>query len=248
MIIDKSLLNAIPQEDIQTIQEQAQESQSSQPTTIEEAVTMNAMCEVYLAVRKILEGIHVDPNNDDSPLLFKTIKLDNGQLNRIKHNEHNNEYALAFPACFIHFIDMYWNVGTYRINEGKGVLRLHYVLNRLNNGDDDVEMDGFRAFSLINDAINQHKSEFPALVNRFQLQYWDQPLTFDDGVHPYWLDYQIWFYDYTSYKYKNYVDRYVVMPPFTNHTDQLEENNVDKHENHDEPTIEQAAQFSDLSE
>lgn len=243
MIVDKSLLNSLTPDEADAIQEQVQETKKPGVTTIEEAVTMNAMCEVYLAVRRILEGIHVDPNNENSPLLFKTIKIDNGQLLRIKNNDHNKEYALAFPACFIHFIDMYWNVGTYRINEGKGVLRLHYVLNRLNNGDDDVEMDGFRAFTLINDAINQHKSEFPALVNRFQLQYWDQPLTFDDGVQPYWIDYQIWFYDYTSFRMKDYVDRYVVVPPFTNHSDQLPENNTDEHENHPDPTIEEAAQF-----
>lgn len=243
MIVDKSILDKLTQEEVENIQEQVSETQQSKVTTIEEAVTLDAMCEVYLAVRKILEGIHVNPNDENSPLLFKTIKIDNGQLSRIKHNEHNKEYALAFPACFIHFIDMYWNVGSYQINEGKGVLRLHYVLNRLNNSDDDVEMDGFRAFTLINDAINTHKAEFPALVNRFQLQYWDQPLTFDDGVQPYWIDYQIWFYDYTSYKMKNYVDRYVVIPPFTNHSDQLPESNPDNHENHPDPTIEEAAQY-----
>lgn len=243
MIVDKSILDALTQEEVEDIQEQVKETQQSKVTTIEEAATLNAMCEVYLAVRKILEGIHVDPDDENSPLLFKTIKIDNGQLVRIKHNEYNKEYALAFPACFIHFIDMYWNVGSYRINEGKGVLRLHYVLNRLNNGDDDVEMDGFRAFTLINDAINEHKAEFPALVNRFQLQYWDQPLTFDDGVQPYWIDYQIWFYDYTSYKMKDYVDRYVVIPPFTNHSDQEPECNTENHENHSEPTIEEAARY-----
>lgn len=243
MIVDKSILDALTQEEVEDIQEQVKETQQSKVTTIEEAATLNAMCEVYLAIRKILEGIHVDPDDENSPLLFKTIKIDNGQLIRIKHNEYNKEYALAFPACFIHFIDMYWNVGSYRINEGKGVLRLHYVLNRLNNGDDDVEMDGFRAFTLINDAINARKAEFPALVNRFQLQYWDQPLTFDDGVQPYWIDYQIWFYDYTSYKMKNYVDRYVVIPPFTNHSDQEPESNTENHENHPEPTIEEAAQY-----
>lgn len=246
MIIDKSLLNSFPIEEIEPTQGNVQENQTKKATTIEEAVAMNAMCEVYLAVRKILEGIHVDPDNENSPLLFRTVKIDNGQLTRIKHDESNKEYAIAFPACFIHFIDMYWNVGSYRINEGKCVLRLHYVLNRLNNGDDYFEMDGFRAFTLINDAINAHKAEFPALVNRFQLQYWDQPLSFDDGVQPYWIDYQVWFYDYTSYKMKNYVDRYVVVPPFTNHSDQLPESNPEEHENHQDPTIEDAAKFVDI--
>ena len=244
MIVDKSSLTEITPKEVEEIKEQEKNLQTKSITTIEEAVKVNAMCEVYLAVRKILEGIHVDPDNLDSPRLFRTIKVDNGQLSRIKYNEYNKEYAIAFPACFLHFVDMYWNVGQYRINEGKGSLRLHYVLNRLNNGDDDVEMDGFRAFSAINNAINEHKEDFPALVNRFQLQYWDQPLTFDDGLQPYWIDYQIWFSDYSSYAYKDYVERFVVVPPFTNHSDQNSESNQDNHENHKEPTIEEAAQFT----
>ena len=52
--------------------------------TVEEAVKVNAMSETYKALRKILEGIHVNPDDDTSPLLFHTIKLETGQLTRLK--------------------------------------------------------------------------------------------------------------------------------------------------------------------
>lgn len=212
--------------------------------TVEEAVKVNAMSETYKALRKILEGIHVNPDDDTSPLLFHTIKLETGQLTRLKMNTFNNEFALGLPACIIHYINMNWLVGQSNINAGRCTVRLHYILNNLNNGDDDVELSGFRAFELINSAINSHKDEFPALVGKFQLAYWDQPETFDDGVQPYWIDYNVEFSDYSSYRYKDYVERYIVIPPFTNHSDQLPESNRDNHENHTDPTIEDAAQFA----
>lgn len=209
--------------------------------TAEEAAKVNAMCEMYLAVRSIIENIRVDDNDPNSPRLFKTVKLDTGQLNRIKNNKWNQEYGLAFPAVFIHFVNVYYLVGASNINEGRGTCRIHFVLNRLNNEDDEFEQDGFKVYQKIVQAITQHKGEFPALVNRFQLAYFDQPLTFDDGLQPYWIDYDVYFSDYTSYRYKDYVERYVVMPPFTDHSDQIPEANPDEHEDHHDPTIDTAA-------
>ena len=165
---------------------------------VQEVVETNAMVEAYKAVRKILESIPKDPKDPNSPPLFKTIKLDNGQLNRIKYNGNNQEYGIVFPAVFIHFINIYYNVGTSNIADGKGTMRIHYVLNRLNNSDDEVECEGLEVYKRIVAAIESKKSDFPALVYRFQLEYWDQPLTFDDALQPYWIDYQIWFQDFTS--------------------------------------------------
>lgn len=195
----------------------------------EEMVKTNAIAEAYKVVRKILESIPSDLDDPNSPPLFKTIKMDNGQLNRVKLDKWNQEYGIAFPAVFIHFIDVYYNQGAARISEGKGVMRIHYVLNRLNNSDDgeDGELEGLMVYQRIVAAIESNKTQFPALVSRFQLQYWDQPLSFDDGLQPYWIDYQIWFSDYTAYRYKDYVDAYIVQPPFTNHSDQNEIANPD---------------------
>lgn len=245
MIVDKKKQEEIQAKIVETITDNASSTVDLKNLTVEEAVKVNAMSETYLALRSILEGIHINPDDDSSPLLFRTIKLESGQLTRIKTNEFNKEYAIGFPACFIHYINMNWLVGQSNINAGRCTVRIHYVLNNLNNGDDDVELSGFRTFELINAAINSNKDKFPALVNKFQLAYWDMPETLDDGVQPYWIDYEVAFNDYTAYRYKDYVERYIVMPPFTNHSDQLPENNKDGHENHTEPTIEETAKIDD---
>lgn len=245
MIVDKKKQEEIQRKIIETVSDNTSSTVDLKNLTVEEAVKVNAMSETYLALRSILEGIHINPDDDNSPLLFRTIKLESGQLTRIKTNEFNKEYAIGFPACFIHYINMNWLVGQSNINAGRCTVRIHYVLNNLNNGDDDVELSGFRTFDLINSAINANKDKFPALVNKFQLAYWDMPETLDDGVQPYWIDYEVAFNDYTAYRYKDYVERYIVMPPFTNHSDQLPENNQDGHEDHTEPTIEETAKIDD---
>ncbi len=240
MIVEKTKNQPSSSPTQQTTDTVEEQETNLKTITVEEAVKVNALSEMYKAIRTILEGIHMDPDDDTSPLLFHTVKLETGQLTRIKMDTYNREYALGLPACIIHYINMNWLVGQSNINAGRCTVRLHYILNNLNNGDDDVELSGFRAFELINTAINEHKDEFPALVKKFQLSYWDQPETFDDGVQPYWIDYAVEFSDYTTYRYKDYVERYIVMPPFTNHSDQLPENNQDGHENHTEPTIDDA--------
>lgn len=212
---------------------------------VQEVVETNVMVEAYKAVRKILKSISKDPKDPNSPPLFKTIKLDNGQLNRIKYNEYNKEYGIVFPAVFIHFINIYYNVGAANIAEGKGTMRIHYVLNRLNNSDDDVECEGMEVYKRIVSAIEANKGDFPALVSRFQLSYWDQPLTFDDALQPYWIDYQIWFNDFTAYAYKNYKDVYVTVPPFTQPSDQNDTANPDHIPNHEYPKFEDIAGFED---
>lgn len=239
MIVDKNKKPIIP------TKPEVPETPAVLPDPIQEAVETNAMIGAYKAVREILSSIKKDPNDPESPPFFKTIKLDNGQLTRIKHNEHNNEYGVVFPAVFIHFINVYYNIGTSKIAEGKGTMRIHYVLNRLNNSDDKVECEGMEIYSRIVSAIEEQKSKFPALVSRFQLEYWDQPLSFDDALQPYWIDYQIWFQDYTAYAYKNYQDVYVTIPPFTQPSDQNEIANPDNMPNHKEPKFEDIAGFYD---
>lgn len=44
------------------------------------------------------------------------------------------------------------------------------------------------------------------------------PLT-TNMLQAYWIDYEIWFRESTAFRYRNWVKRYVVMPPFTNHSD-----------------------------
>lgn len=239
MIVDK--YKPLEQEDVQAIQQAVNDSPISQE---QELYTTNALCEVYRAVKNILGDLKLNENDPDSPPLFRTIKLNNGQLSRLKNNKWNKEYAIAFPAVFLHFINVYYLVQQSRIGEGRATMRIQYVLNRLNNSDTDHELEGYELFQRINAAIQDRKHEFPALTERFQLTYFDQPESFDDGLQPFWIDYEVWFSEYSSYRYKNYVDRYIVAPPFTNHSDQNQEYNTDGHDNHKSPTIEDAAGFS----
>lgn len=213
-----------------------------------ELYDINPLCEAFKAIKNILGDLKSDPNNPNSPPLFRTIKLNNGQVNRLKNNKWNKEYAIAFPAAFIHFIDVNYLVLQSRIGEGRAVVRIQYVLNRLNNSDADFELEGFEMFQRINTAIQERKNEFSALTERFQLKYFDQPESFDDALQPFWIDYEIWFRDHSAYRYKNYIERYIVIPPFTNHSDQNAESNPDEHSNHLNPTIEDVAGFTQVAE
>lgn len=223
MIIDK---NKKPPVDIK-----------DEPTITEvEVYDTNALCEVYKAVKKILLTIKEDPADPNSQPYFKTIKMDNGQLARLTKAKANNEYGIAFPAVFVHFINVRYLIQQSRIGEGRATLRLHFVLNRMNNSDDDFELEGYEMFNRINQAVNDNLTKFPALAERFQLTYFEQPLSFDNALQPFWIDYEVWFSEYSGYKYKKYVERYIVVPPFTNHSDQLEKHR-NGHEDHKEPTI-----------
>lgn len=239
MIIDKHKHSPSQDEEVKP-QVTAVES----PEQDAESYEVNALCEVFYAIKKILEDIKVDKNNPESAPLLRTVKINNGQINRIKNNKWNKEYAIAFPAVFVHFIDVRYLVQQTRIHEGRAVMRLQVALNRLNNSDEDYELEGFHFFQRINEAIQERKGQFPALAQRCQLQYFDQLETFDDALQLYWIDYEVWFTDYSTYFYKDYVDRYIVIPPFTNHSDQKAECNPDKHEDHKTPDIESVAGFT----
>ena len=67
-------------------------------TTLEE-VDNNPLEDVYLAVKRVLESLHTDPNDNNSPKLFQTVKIDNGQFERIVRTRGNTEYAIPFPAA-----------------------------------------------------------------------------------------------------------------------------------------------------
>lgn len=207
--------------------------------------TVNALCEVFNAVKEVLSKLHQDKDDPNSPLLFKTIALNTGQLSRIKNDKWNKESVFSFPAVFLHFINIRYLTQQSRVGEGRATLRVQYVLNRLNCGDVKFELEGYELFQRINVALQDAKSTHPALTERFNLTYFDQPESFDDGLQPYWIDYEVWFTEYSAYKYRNYVDRFLVCPPFTDHSDQLPENNKDKHEDHDNPEYGEVSGFTE---
>lgn len=230
MIIQKTQIKEVKQEKVSSTEE------------IE--YSENALCNVIIAVKDVLSKLREDENDPDSPQLFRTIAIDNGQLSRIKNNKSNEEYGIVFPAIFMHFINVRYLVQQSRIGEGRATLRIRYVLNRLNNSDPEHELEGFRMFQRINVALQDAKNTYAALNERFQLEYFDQPESFDDGLQQYWIDYEVWFRETSAYKFRNYVDRYLVVPPFTNHSDQNPESNINEHEDHDTPKYEDVSEIS----
>lgn len=225
MITDKRPKSAPP-----VVLPQGQVASSGEPVEVE----ANPLEDVYLAVRRVLVGVR-DPD-DASRQLFLTVKVDNGQFERIVRTKGNTEFAVALPAAFIRFTNVRFLVSQQRIGEGRATMRIRYVLNDLNNSDDGVETRGFRVFQSVNDAIQDAKSVEPALNERCNLAYWDMLESLDNGVQPYWVDYEIWFRITSSFQYRNWVDRYLVIPPFTNHSD-APEHDTDAHGDHQLPDI-----------
>lgn len=246
MIVDKKSKTAEQQEEKVVLLSDVMTDEPLQPdddnVTIED-VEFNPIEEMYRAVRRVLESLHEDPNDDTTPLLFKTVKVDNGQFERIIRTKGNTEFAVAFPAAFIRFVNVRYLVAQQRVGEGRATMRIRFILNDLNNSDDIQETHGFRVFEQINAAIQDAKSTEPALNERCNLTYFDMPESLDNGLQPYWVDYEVWFRDMSGYQYRNWVERYLVMPPFTDHSDQKPENNLDGHEDHNSPTYDEATGF-----
>ena len=129
---------------------------------IPEEVSENPFVNMYEAVRRTLLTLRENPENPLTPPYFKTIRMDNGQFERIIRSD-NMEYETAFPAVFIHFTNVRYLVQQQRLGEGRATMRIRFILNNLNNGDDGMECEPFRVFQRINVAIQDAKSYEPAL-------------------------------------------------------------------------------------
>lgn len=212
---------------------------------IPEEVSENPFVNMYEAVRRTLLTVRENPDHPLSPPYFKTIRMDNGQFDRIIRSD-NMEYETAFPAVFIHFTNVRYLVQQQRIGEGRATMRIRFILNNLNNGDDNMECEPFRVFQRINMAIQDAKSYEPALNERCNLLYFDMPTT-TNMLQAYWVDYEVWFRESSAWKYRKWVERYVVMPPFTNHDD-APEHDKDSHGSHKSPGYSETSGFTDAGE
>lgn len=212
---------------------------------IPEEVSENPFVNMYEAVRRALLTLRENPENPLTPPYFKTIRMDNGQFDRIIRSD-NMEYETAFPAVFIHFTNVRYLIQQQRIGEGRATMRIRFILNNLNNGDDNMECEPFRVFQRINMAIQDAKSYEPALNERCNLLYFDMPTT-TNMLQAYWVDYEVWFRESSAWKYRKWVERYLVMPPFTNHDD-APEHDKDRHGNHKSPGYSETSGFTDAGE
>lgn len=200
---------------------------------VPEVVEENALAEMYLAVKRAILNIREVEGNPDSPPFFKTVAIDNGQFNRIILEE-NMEKEIAFPAIFVHYTNVRYLVQQQRIGQGRAIMRVRFILNMLNNQDPDAEIVCFNVFQRVNQAIQDAKNYEPSLNERCQLLYFDMP-TSTNMLQAYWIDYEVWFRETSAWTYRNWVERYVVMPPFTDHSD-APEHDTEQHGDHKKPT------------
>lgn len=207
---------------------------------VPEQVPENPFVNMYEAVRRTLLALRENPDNPSSPPYFKTIRMDNGQYERIIRDD-NMEYEVAFPAVFVHFTNVRYLVQQQRIGEGRATMRIRFILNNLNNGDDGMECEPFRVFQRINIAIQDAKNTEPALNERCNLLYFDMPTT-TNMLQAYWVDYEVWFRESSAWKYRKWVERYLVMPPFTDHDD-APEHDKDNHGNHKDPEYDEVSGY-----
>ena len=179
------------------------------------------MKELYLEIKRILGEI----NNpwDQSEKLFKTVKLDKGQFERIIHDVENTENTVLFPAIFIHFVNVSYLVSQNRIGEGRGTMRVRFILNRLNDYEDEYETEIFDYAGIVNAAIQDAKESSTILREKITLEYFDMPTT-SNQTQACWLDFGVKFTDESGDRYRNYVEKTIITPAFTNFSDMTDEN------------------------
>ena len=245
MIVDKKSGQVIS--DNQIVTPVIQNDESNEVKEVPQQLPTGGVVDVLRAIIAILKEVRWEYGVEDSPKIFRTVKVDDGQYERIVRKAGNTEYEVAFPAAFVHFVDTQYLVSQQRIGEGRAKLRIHFILNRLNVHDDEVEFDPYYVMERIDQEIVEHKNEYDCLAERCQLVYWDFPLSFDYGLQPGWLTYEIWFRETNIWINRKKVYKHMVLTPFTNHSDQTEEANENHHTNADHPVdFDAASTFVDF--
>jgi len=202
-----------------------------------------SLSQAYQSIRRIIRRIPKNPNgalygDPKFEPLFKTVKMDTGQYERIISEQGNTEYQYAFPAVFIRFINVRYLVDQNRTNEGRAQMRIRYILDNVNNQDDDMEIEPFEVFHRINNAIQDARDYEKSLSERCNLMYWDMPQSCEE-LQPFWIDYELYFREDESYQYRNWIRKYIIFPQFTNYSDSPHFNKPDV----TEPTWEEVSGF-----
>jgi len=211
---------------------------------VPEQVASNGPMDVLKAMKEILKKVTWQYGVPDSPQIFKTVQVDDGQYERIINTRGNIEEPIGFPCAFVHFINWRYLVQANRINEGRAELRIRFILNRLNNHDGDNDLEVYYVAERINQTIQENIQNYTCLQERCNLQYIDPMESFDHGLQPCWMTYEIWFRQQNIWVNRRKVYRKLVMPPFTNHSDQKPESNIYNHNNSEHPrTYDEATSF-----
>lgn len=193
------------------------EEQNDIQDPIEPTDNTNTLGDVFQAIKRAILTVKEEEGNDDGLPLFKTVAIDTGQFERIM-SKTNTEYETVFPACFVRFTNVHFLVAQQRIGEGRGIIRIRFILNKLDNQHVNWETYPFYIAERLNKAIQDSKETEEALQERCNLMYFDMPQS-TNMLQAYWLDYEIYFRITSSYKYAEWIKKKVITPPFTNHSD-----------------------------
>lgn len=90
----------------------------------------------------------------------------------------------------------------------------------------------------IHQTIQESISKYECLQERCQLEYINPMESFDHGLQPCWMTYEVWFRQRNIWATRNKIYKKFVCPPFTNHADQdptVEGVNPDEHTNLEHP-------------
>lgn len=231
----------------QSILANKQNIEPTEVVSVPEQIASNGPMEVLKAMKEILKKVTWQYGVPDSPQIFKTVQVDDGQYERVINIRGNLEEPIGFPCAFVHFINWRYLVQANRINEGRSELRIRFILNRLNNHDGDNDMEVYYVAERIHQTIQENIPNYPCLQERCQLQYVDPMESFDHGLQPCWMTYEIWFRQENIWISRNKIYKKIVMPPFTNHADQdpeVENINPHGHNNLDHPrTYNEATEY-----
>ena len=246
MIVDKKNKKVISSNKVSPI---APATPPSQKPVRPQQIASNGPIDVLNAMKEILRSVTWEYGVEDSPKIFKTVQIDDGQYERIISPNGNKEETLGFPAAFVHFINWRYLKQTARINEGRAELRIRFILNSLNIHEDGHDVDVYYVADRIQQTIQESIPKYECLQERCQLDYVDPAESFDHGLQPCWMTYEIWFKQKNITFARNVIYKKIVCPPFTNHADQnpeIEGVNPHGHNNLDHPrTYDEATEYID---
>lgn len=245
MIIDKKNNKVISGNKTSSVAPPIDNPQEPQEKPLQ--VESNGPMDVLKAMKEILRSVTLEYGVPNSPKIFRTVQIDDGQYERIISPSGNKEETLGFPAAFVHFINWRYLVQQSRINEGRAELRIRFILNSLNVHEDGHDMGVYYVAERIHQTIQESISKYECLQERCQLEYVDPMESFDHGLQPCWMTYEIWFKQRNIWATRNKIYKKFVCPPFTNHADQdptIEGVNPDGHNNLDHPrTYDEATDY-----
>lgn len=251
MIVDKKNKNNVVSKNSANAQH-TQPAASTGPVSYDPSeMPYNGIIEVFKAIKTILKETRWKYNDPDSDLIFKTVQFNAGQYEYEVTGHMNTMYEIAYPAAYISFINMRWISSQNTINEGTAELRIQYVMNTLNNLDDNKDTELFYVGQRIIQTIQERRPEFPCLNKECKLTFMDTATYMHNGLQSCWLTYSIKFTEISVWAERNRIRRFIVAPPFTNHSDQKdpEIQNIHHHTNASHPrSYDEATSFDLLEE